>query len=266
MKKKLFLTVVLSFASYISLISQDNSCDDLKSFISFFDKSNSEITSPEKFAEIPLNLSVSILGDKIIDKSIIAVKAVAIFDSNPNVVSIIEIVDSAKDYSSSYDILLFSKNCTLIKSKILGLTTFMDEYGNECLLNMINDSLLEVKTKYFSHNSDDKEEILFSPCFFYLINSSGFESISLSKPSKGRLFPQASSEVIDLQMLTKMSIDDLYLMRNEIYADYGYIFPTNKWERYFQKQKWYTPRYKEVSKMMTIIEKINLDNISKLLK
>lgn len=58
-----------------------------------------------------------------------------------------------------------------------------------------------------------------------------------------------------------MSITELDIMRNEIFADHGYIFKTEKWESYFQQQYWYTPLYDDVYDKLTIIEIINIHNI-----
>ncbi len=55
-----------------------------------------------------------------------------------------------------------------------------------------------------------------------------------------------------------LSIEDLDVMRNEIYAEYGLIFKTPKWNEYFNKKDWYKPRYDNVDAYLSEIDKANL--------
>jgi hypothetical protein len=55
--------------------------------------------------------------------------------------------------------------------------------------------------------------------------------------------------------------EDLDLMRNEIYADYGYIFKTEKWKKYFESKNWYRPKYNDVDNFLSSIDKENLKTI-----
>ena len=53
-------------------------------------------------------------------------------------------------------------------------------------------------------------------------------------------------------------------MRNEIFADHGYIFKTEKVDKIILNSKnWYRPRYDDVTNKLTVIERINIDNILK---
>ena len=47
-------------------------------------------------------------------------------------------------------------------------------------------------------------------------------------------------------------------MRNEIFAEYGYRFKTEKWRKYFSKKDWYNPRSDNVDSQLTEIEKENI--------
>jgi hypothetical protein len=58
-----------------------------------------------------------------------------------------------------------------------------------------------------------------------------------------------------------LTIEDLDLMRNEIYADYGLKFKTTKWQQYFSKQPWYKPSYDNVDHLLTETDKKNLEFI-----
>lgn len=58
-----------------------------------------------------------------------------------------------------------------------------------------------------------------------------------------------------------LSIEDLDLMRNEIYAAHGYIFKNKKWKDYFGKQPWYKAQFNNVDDKLTEIEKHNITAI-----
>jgi len=58
-----------------------------------------------------------------------------------------------------------------------------------------------------------------------------------------------------------LSISDLDLMKNEIYADYGYRFKSEKWRNYFAEKEWYKPDSDDVSDKMTERDKHNVRQI-----
>lgn len=56
--------------------------------------------------------------------------------------------------------------------------------------------------------------------------------------------------------------DELKVMRNTIYANYGLIFqPGGEMDKYFKKKDWYSPYLKDVSNCLTNIEKKNIQTI-----
>ncbi len=59
--------------------------------------------------------------------------------------------------------------------------------------------------------------------------------------------------------LRDKSKKELTIMRNEIFAGYGYIFnPKGKMDSYFRKQSWYSPQHKDVTGFLTDIEHYNV--------
>lgn len=58
-----------------------------------------------------------------------------------------------------------------------------------------------------------------------------------------------------------LKIYDLDVMRNEIFAEYGYRFKSKKWSKYFENKKWYSARYENVDTLLTEIDKHNIDVI-----
>lgn len=58
-----------------------------------------------------------------------------------------------------------------------------------------------------------------------------------------------------------LSIEDLDVMRNEIFAEYGYKFKSEKWQEYFGKFEWYKPQFDNVDDQLTERDKANIDVI-----
>jgi hypothetical protein len=61
--------------------------------------------------------------------------------------------------------------------------------------------------------------------------------------------------------IEKMSKEELKIMRNEIYAQHGYIFKSPEMTSYFAKQPRYNRQYEDVTSMITHIEKKNIELI-----
>lgn len=57
------------------------------------------------------------------------------------------------------------------------------------------------------------------------------------------IFPQSSSAYLTSAEVSALSIYDMYLARNEIYARHGRIFNNEDLRQYFSTKSWYTPTY-----------------------
>jgi hypothetical protein len=89
----------------------------------------------------------------------------------------------------------------------------------------------------------------------------GVLSSSLKKHYKGK-YSYASWRYLKPEELIDMSIPNLRIMRNEIYARYGFIFKANgDLDNYFRKQSWYKAVYNDVSDYLTGLEKQNIEVI-----
>lgn len=79
-------------------------------------------------------------------------------------------------------------------------------------------------------------------------------------------YPEASFKIITAEELEKMNNYDLKIMKNEIFARYGYVFNKGgKMYNYFNKQNWYTATHNDVSSFLTEIELYNINLIKKYL-
>jgi hypothetical protein len=80
-------------------------------------------------------------------------------------------------------------------------------------------------------------------------------------------YPQASLRHLKKDELQTMSKAELEIMRNEIFARYGYIFSAGgEMERYFKRQDWYEGQHKNVSNFLTDLEKRNIKLIKQIEK
>ncbi|WP_445456645.1 YARHG domain-containing protein [Flavobacterium sp. HNIBRBA15423] len=73
-------------------------------------------------------------------------------------------------------------------------------------------------------------------------------------------FPNVSISFLNREELASLfDNNDLALMRNEIFARYGYKFNKNgKFDIHFKNQNWYQPKYKDVKPFLTEIELHNI--------
>lgn len=74
-------------------------------------------------------------------------------------------------------------------------------------------------------------------------------------------YPEGSTKILTSSDLQEMSKYELKIMRNEIFARYGYIFKTDDMRDYFMQQNWYQPKYNDVTDLLTSIEKANINLI-----
>lgn len=75
---------------------------------------------------------------------------------------------------------------------------------------------------------------------------------------KGK-YPIASNRVLNHNDLNQLSKSELQIMRNEIFARYGYIFNNGgRMDKYFRSTNWYRPQYNNVQSKLTQIEKKNI--------
>lgn len=97
----------------------------------------------------------------------------------------------------------------------------------------------------------------------YRLNQEGkFEQLSRKlQPSLNRKFPFASTRVLAKDEIERYAVRDLQLMINEISADYGKIFSSQKLNYYFRKKSWYQARSKEVDHLFSDVERLNLEKI-----
>lgn len=71
-------------------------------------------------------------------------------------------------------------------------------------------------------------------------------------------FAYASSRPLSYSDLENLAPGTLRLMRNEIFARYGYIFKSQDLRTHFESTSWYEPRFKDVEEYLSELEKQNI--------
>jgi hypothetical protein len=84
-------------------------------------------------------------------------------------------------------------------------------------------------------------------------------------------FPLASVEVMSVEKIQQYAgiptLPNLQVMRNEIFARYGYKFRSGgDMDAYFRTQDWYVPKFDDVTSKLTEIERLNIELIQALEK
>lgn len=110
--------------------------------------------------------------------------------------------------------------------------------------------------------ADDEKEIIKEKKYFILNKNGLVEFSQPSSVSSNRKYKVASLEILDKEDVQSLSKKELRIMRNEIYAGYGYIFNSPDLNYYFTNQDWYRPITKSLPSLSPI-EKINIGLIQK---
>ena len=124
---------------------------------------------------------------------------------------------------------------------------------------------------FFIEKIDERDKISFNTIKKGLIdNSDNAGVLSVTYPCStdkkpGKLpgkYPFCSTRLISESDLMNKTKRELRIMRNEIFARYGYEFKSRELMEYFSVYSWYEPNYKNVDHLLSEIELKNIDLIS----
>lgn len=146
------------------------------------------------------------------------------------------------------------KNLTNIEISKSGLFS-SDQYSGQFVSYFDNDSLykgLKINNPWTEWLDDDVYEV-----------GIRMDGVILDRfPGK---YPEASVYQLDKEKLRKLTKQELKIMRNEIFARYGYKFkPKGKMDKYFQEQNWYHWQHDNVNDFLTDLEKENIKLIQQI--
>ena len=87
------------------------------------------------------------------------------------------------------------------------------------------------------------------------------ESKPTEKPEYDFIFPDALERKLERKEVLAIEQEDMLKARYEILARKGYVFETQSWQKYFEKQSWYSPDPNFTFGDMTEIESYNYELI-----
>ncbi len=93
-------------------------------------------------------------------------------------------------------------------------------------------------------------------------NSSQATGQNTASGTRGE-FPKVSLVSLRNEDLENKSEWELRIMRNEVFARYGYIFKMPELKDYFLSQNWYVPQSEDVNNLLTPLEKDNIEKIKR---
>ena len=75
---------------------------------------------------------------------------------------------------------------------------------------------------------------------------------------------KASAKVLGMPDVENLMKNELEIMRNEIFARHGYLFPKKEMREYFENQDWYVGVSADIKDQLTSLEKKNIALILRL--
>ena len=192
-----------------------------------------------------------------------------------NLVRLYEIIGDGRGYTND-QLYLVSQDKTDSSSTIAFQTPNGEDYM-ECACDLVDsykivqDSLFEYK----AINSNYEYGLHCNTAYTYAnIKASGeIEELATNRyysftkwvkidPSyfKGCYFKGWNEDNKEI-VVKELNTHDLDVMRNEIFADYGYKFKSEQWHEFFSKFKWYQPKHENVDSLLTDIDRYNIEVI-----
>lgn len=256
------ITLILITFLFCDGFSQRLSSFDFSKLKSFFIYEIND-KSEKQFKTIDKTIAAKIIDIKEDDEFYVDCYAKYLIPIDKNYLAILSISHPQGGATFSTLFVFISNDYEIKKSEYICSTSIDIDGGFGCGLKMINDSIIEIYVNDFKYDDNWDKIIIDYNYLYYIINSQGFEKVIINNPSNDRLYPGISTRILSYDELKVMNKCDLNIIRNEIFADHGYIFKTKKWQEYFADKVWYKPRYEDVNDKLSVIEKINIENILK---
>ena len=151
-----------------------------------------------------------------------------------------------------------------------GVTEFDYCFDKENKLQFLNDSIFMT-----THPEFEGRQFDFYDAYSYLdlfkVSANGeIEKLKSKRNFYFTKFIKVSRDILDgcyvrydreeekTYKLSQPENEVLDIMRNEIFAEYGFKFKSKKWQDYFAKKEWYEPIYENVDSMLNETEKENV--------
>ncbi len=146
--------------------------------------------------------------------------------------------------------------------KALGDCTFLKRRS----LELKTDTLLVFENSNMKNNCETDRIVSLEIWNEYIfIKSDGtFGDPIIKQINERRQYYMVSSQLLTEEELKEYSKEELAIMRNEVFAAYGYQFKSKKWRQYFESKSWYKGVSKTPENNLSILERMNLQLIKSL--
>ncbi len=225
------------------------------------------------------------VGDKVIFSVIQGKKNIVIKNSNGKIVDFFVVMKN----KSLKELRVLNK----INHELAGI--YQDKSGKKITFksfdNIVN-GLLENQNHYsFGYEFDTPSDVIVidEKAFYYVLTENGMDIYKAEQNQydswvkKDKLYSLekiewlnlsdndnltgkyqfASTQLLVDNVLSKYTVNQLKIMRNEIFARHGYVFKTTEMNEYFSKQDWYKPVGGNIGEKMNEIEKLNVQLIKR---
>jgi hypothetical protein len=261
--KKIWMFVLLIGLLFDSVNAQDFNVERFSEFLDCFPEEQKSKIKLESGVKISQDLLQDIFGRNYFEDQEPNIYAIEKYVGNNYISVILEHILPVGEDFTKYYLVEFSKHGEVGNFLNIGYSSLDLDGGISCELHILKDSVVRV-TKSEIMTSSNEEDSVYSRRFdFYLIEDGEFLRVNNPSGEYLRKYDIASYKLLEYDYLSGLSFEELDIMRNEIFADHGYIFKTQRWKDYFSDKCWYIPRYGDVTDKLTVVEKINIENILK---
>jgi hypothetical protein len=260
MKIMLVFSLMLLFNA-LNSNTQISNCEDLNKFDKYFyyNLSDDEYTT---FKSIDLDLIERLFAERLELSEVTFVKALYEHRIDEECYYIIDVnyryTNIDTDLRSEIFLISIIDSCLIQEFYLLCETSMIGNRRNDYYLELRDETTLKLCQVYTYYHDNGKERDRSQTCRLYSLWNG-----EISLCTEKRLYPEASMEILTSTKLNLYIKEDLDIMRNEIFASYGYIFKTEKWREYFSKQEWYSQSESYSNADLSDIEKQNIEAILK---
>ena len=137
-------------------------------------------------------------------------------------------------------------------------------YNGNAAVNIIDQQILELEYyDVYDHQGGQHLELAFE--HYWVLPNGRFKKLSHAQDiSSDRKYLEASTRLLSKDELQRYQPQQLEFMEMELLAEYGMVFKSSRWQRYFDQQQWYTARSSAVEEDLSDLEKVNLDKLRQL--